>query len=225
MSILSATNIEKKYGTDGQGLVVLSKLNISASKGEFIGIFGASGSGKSTLLHILGGLDKPNEGEVIVNDKNIYKIPNDKLASFRNKDVGFIFQFYHLLPEFNALENVMLPALIAGEKKKDTQERATESLKAVGLEDRVNHFPNELSGGEQQRVAISRALIMDPKIILADEPTGNLDQENGEKIMDMLLEINSKNGITILMVTHNPDLLKKLKKVSKLENGKLHQVS
>lgn len=225
MSILKATNIEKKYGNDNQGLVVLSELNISANEGEFTGIFGASGSGKSTLLHILGGLDKPDEGEVMVNDKNIYNIPNDELARFRNKDVGFIFQFYHLLPEFNALENVMLPALIAGENKKDAQERAIKSLKAVGMGDRAKHFPNELSGGEQQRVAISRALIMGPKIILADEPTGNLDQENGEKVMDMLLEINSKSDITILMVTHNPDLLKKLNKVLKLENGKLHQVS
>ncbi|MBU4484390.1 ABC transporter ATP-binding protein [bacterium] len=222
--IIKAHNISKSYTTDSQKLNVLNELSLQMEKGEFLGIFGASGTGKSTLLHILGGLDAPDKGQVFVDEHNIYSFSDKKLAKFRNMDVGFVFQFYHLLPEFTALENVMLPLLVANKSKKEAKAIAQETLAQVGLDDRMSHYPHELSGGEQQRVALARAIVMKPSIILADEPTGNLDQENGKKIINLLHDINKKHNMTVVMVTHNPELTKNMTRILRLKDGKLQQM-
>lgn len=219
--MIEAKNIGKVYGSGHTALPVLQDLNFEYSQGEIVGVYGSSGSGKSTFLHIIGGLDRPDMGDVQVNGENLYSYPESKLADYRNKTVGFVFQFYHLLPEFNAEENVMLPCLIAGLSKKEGRRRAGRALEKTGLAKRMTHRPAELSGGEQQRVAISRAIVMEPKILLADEPTGNLDKKTGDDVMKVLLDLNKRDGMGIIMVTHDISLVSDMDRTLELKDGKL----
>jgi lipoprotein-releasing system ATP-binding protein len=188
-----------------------------------LAIVGASGVGKSTFLHILGGLDRPTSGKVLYGDMNIFSLASGELARFRNERVGFIFQFHHLLPEFSAIENVMIPALIRRVAPKAAAETATKVLVDVGLGSRLHHRPGELSGGEQQRVAVARALVLKPDVVLADEPTGNLDTHTGESIHDLMLSINKEMGITFVIVTHNDKLAIRADRVLRMSDGKLKQ--
>jgi lipoprotein-releasing system ATP-binding protein len=190
-------------------------------KGETLGIVGMSGSGKSTLLHILGTLERPTSGEVLYLGENVFRRSDDELATFRNREIGFVFQFHYLLSEFSALENVMMPLLIHRIGVKEAKELATDILGRVGLRDRLNHRPGELSGGEQQRVAIARAVILKPKVILADEPTGNLDLETGNSVMDLFLNLNQEEEITLVLVTHNPAVAERLGRRIRLLDGKI----
>lgn len=223
--ILIGDNICKEYVTGrNQTLQVLKGVDIEIKQGEFIVIVGPSGSGKSTLLHILGGLDRPTKGVVKVGEQEIFKLNDDKLSEFRNKTIGFVFQFHHLLPEFNAIENVCMPALISGKKFKDVSSRAKMLFKQLDLSERINHKPNELSGGEQQRVAVARALINNPKLVLADEPSGNLDEENGLILHKLLIEISEELGVTFVVATHNLDLTRRAGRVLRLSEGKLTTV-
>lgn len=221
---LRAEGISKVYKDVSSPLWVLKGLDFCLEAGECVGIFGASGAGKSTLLHVLGGIDLPTEGDVIANDRHLVKMSADELAKFRNEQVGFVFQFYHLLAEFSATENVMLPALIKGYSKKVASEMARTELVSMGLDERLNHMPAMLSGGEQQRVAIARAAVLKPKLILADEPTGNLDQDTGEMIFQYLMNLNKKEGISLIIVTHNRDLLGRLPKCYELSGGRLRLI-
>lgn len=200
--MLTASNIVKHYGK----LHVLKGVDIDINKGEIVSIVGSSGAGKSTLLHILGTLDSPDMGEVVLNNQRIDQLRGNKLARFRSKNVGFVFQFHHLLPEFTALENVCIPGWIAGIKKKETVERATSLLESLGLGERLGNKPNQLSGGEQQRVAVARALINNPAIVMADEPTGNLDSANAKELHRLFFELRNKFEQTFLVVTHNEEL-------------------
>lgn len=203
-------------------LPVLKGVDIEIRHGEFVVIVGPSGSGKSTLLHILGGLDRPTDGVVKLDEKNVFAYSDDKLAVFRNRSMGFIFQFHHLLPEFSALENVCMPALIAGKTIKEATPRAQILLEQVGLSDRALHKPNELSGGEQQRVAVARALMNNPKLVLADEPSGNLDEENGLNLHRLLVHLSDEFGITFVVATHNFDLTRRAHRILRLSEGKLN---
>ncbi|MDH7604289.1 MAG: ABC transporter ATP-binding protein [Melioribacter sp.] len=206
--IIEAKDIKKSfYKTKEKKLEILKGISLNVEAGKITLIVGASGAGKSTFLHILGGLDLPDSGEVIIKNTNIFKLDDDKLSSFRNKNIGFVFQFHHLLPEFDALENVAIPIMINGISLKQAVKKAEELLDIVGLKERIHHKPSELSGGEQQRVAIARALANEPSIILADEPTGNLDSQNSEVVNNLFIELNKKFGITFLIVTHNPSLI------------------
>ncbi len=200
--ILQASNLSRKYGN----LQVLHQVSIAIAEGEFVAIAGPSGAGKSTLLHLLGMLDTPDEGSVIISGKDLYRLSRRAQAAFRNKYLGFVFQFHHLLPEFTALENVCMPLWIAGTAKKQAQQQAGEVLSIVGLPERLHHKPSELSGGEQQRVAIARAIVHRPKIVFADEPTGNLDTANAGFVHDLFLELREKYGLTFVIVTHNEHL-------------------
>jgi lipoprotein-releasing system ATP-binding protein len=200
--VIKALNISKKYGE----LKVLNALNLDVKKGEVVSIVGASGAGKTTLLQILGTLDKPNEGNLFINETDITLLSNKKLAAFRNKEIGFIFQFHQLLPEFTALENVCIPAYIAGKSKSEAEKEALEYLKFLKLEHRIDHKPAELSGGEQQRVAVARALINQPSVVLADEPSGNLDSKNAKELHDLFFELREKFDQTFIIVTHNEEL-------------------
>ena len=200
--LLNAINISKSYGN----LAILKSLDIQINASEIIAIVGASGAGKSTLLHLLGTLDKPDTGSIIFNDHDLSKLNDTALSEFRNKNMGFIFQFHHLLPEFTALENVCIPAYIAKENKSTAEARGLALLKQLGLEARAQHKPSELSGGEQQRVAIARALINNPSVIFADEPTGNLDSTNAKEINELFLKLRNEMGIAIVIVTHNAEL-------------------
>lgn len=200
--MLSTKNIVKSYGS----LQILKGVSLEVNKGEIVSIVGASGAGKSTLLHILGTLEKPDSGTLIIDNTNVFDLSAKKLALFRNQKIGFVFQFHHLLPEFSAIENVCIPAWIAGTNKKDAIKKATELLEILNLKDRIEHKPNELSGGEQQRVAIARALINNPAIVLADEPTGNLDSQNSKAIFDIINNLRNQLGQTFIMVTHNQEL-------------------
>jgi lipoprotein-releasing system ATP-binding protein len=204
--LISIKNLNKIFFTLGGDLHILKDITLDLQKGEMAAIMGPSGVGKSTLLHIIGALDSPTSGSVFYEDVDVFNLKNDKLAEFRNKTIGFVFQFHHLLPEFNAIENVMMPALIAGMKRDEAYERAGRILGEVGLKERILHKPGELSGGEQQRVAVARALILEPRVILADEPTGNLDTHTGEELLILLTELNKK-GLTLLIVTHNEQLV------------------
>ncbi len=221
MRIVEAKGISKIYAGAASPLKVLSGLSLSVEEGERIGIYGASGSGKSTLLHILGGIDFATSGEISVAGRSISSISQDQLSDFRNRTIGFVFQFYHLLPEFTAVENVMLPALISGLPFDEARNRSMASLSAVGLAERADHRPGMLSGGEQQRVAIARASVMRPKIIFADEPTGNLDRESGKVVWNYLMELNRSEGISLILVTHNRELVKSLSKAYELRDGAL----
>ena len=200
--MIKANNIQLNYGN----LPVLKGVKLHIKKGEFVSIIGSSGAGKTTLLQILGTLENPTIGEVIIDGTNITELNDKDLSNFRNENIGFVFQFHNLLAEFTALENVCLPAFIAGKEKRETQEKATELLKLLKIDHRSSHKPNELSGGEQQRVAVARALINSPSIILADEPSGNLDSENAISLHNLLLKLNQEMKQTIVVVTHNKQL-------------------
>jgi lipoprotein-releasing system ATP-binding protein len=210
----------KSYGNGAKRVEVLKGADLTFSRGEKAAIVGASGVGKTTLLHILGTLDRPTVGKVLYEGKDIYALNEKDLALFRNREIGFVFQFHHLLPEFNALENTMMPCLIQGIPKKESVSRAEAILTLVGLEERLSHKPGELSGGEQQRVAVARALVLEPKVLLADEPTGNLDTKTGESVFDLLRELNQIKGITLIVVTHNIKLAEKLSRQIQLVDGK-----
>ena len=220
--LLAGKDIWKEYQT-GKDLTlqVLKGGDIEIRKGEIVVIVGPSGSGKSTLLHILGAIDRPTKGEVFLNDHNIFKYTEERLAWFRNQTLGFIFQFHHLLPEFNALENVCMPALISGKTMKESRQRAESLLSTVGMGQRLLHKPSELSGGEQQRVAVARALMNNPELVLADEPSGNLDEENGQELHQLLASLSEDLGITFVIATHNPDLTRRANRVLRLSEGKL----
>jgi lipoprotein-releasing system ATP-binding protein len=215
--MLAAKGIEKKYGN----LPVLKGVDIQIEKGEVVSIVGSSGAGKSTLLHILGTLDRPDKGEVTLNGTRIDKLKGKALARFRNKHIGFIFQFHHLLPEFTALENVCIPGWIAGNKRKATEERAKELLGILGLGARLENKPSQLSGGEQQRVAVARALINQPDIIMADEPTGNLDSANARDLHQLFTDLSKKYNQTFLIVTHNEELAKLSNRILQMKDGKM----
>jgi lipoprotein-releasing system ATP-binding protein len=210
----------KSYGNGAKRVEVLKGADLTFSRGEKAAIVGASGVGKTTLLHILGTLDRPTAGKVLYEGKDIYALNEKDLAFFRNREIGFVFQFHHLLPEFNALENTMMPCLIQGIPKKESASCAETILTLVGLKERLTHKPGELSGGEQQRVAVARALVLGPKVLLADEPTGNLDTKTGESVFDLLRELNEIKGITLIVVTHNIKLAEKLSRQIQLVDGK-----
>lgn len=226
MTIIETINLTKEYASARTGIVrVFHDVTFTVMRGEVTSLTGASGSGKSTLLNILGSLDKPTSGKVLLEGEDITSLPADKLAAKRNQKIGFIFQFHHLLPEFTALENVMMPAMIAGTGDKTSSTRAKELLNEVGLADRLKHRPAELSGGEAQRVAVARAFIMKPSLILADEPTGNLDEENSNKLFDMMLALAAKHSQTFLIATHNLELARRAGRQLHLEKGELQEVS
>lgn len=220
--MITINNLNKTFIKDGNKIEVLKELNLTIPRGHSLAILGVSGAGKSTLIHILGTLDHPTSGTVLFNDVHVFEWDNKKLAEFRNKTIGFVFQFHNLLPEFNSLENTMMPALIHGVSYRKAKDRAEAILNEVGLGDRMTHKPGELSGGEQQRVAVARALIMEPEIILADEPTGNLDSETGKKIEEILLDLNRTKQITLVVVTHNKSLADKMSQSIGLRDGKIH---
>jgi lipoprotein-releasing system ATP-binding protein len=220
--ILKAENIQKSFQTTKKvSLNVLKGISLEIQKEKITIIVGSSGAGKSTLLHLLGGLDRPDSGEVIYDDNNIFDFSDDRLAKFRNKNVGFVFQFHHLLPEFNALENVIIPQLIQGNSLQTAKVRSEELLKTVGLTERLDHKPAELSGGEQQRVAVARALANNPKIIFADEPTGNLDSVNSEEIHKLILNLKLNFGVTFVIVTHNQNLVNLADHIYEIKDGKI----
>ena len=221
--MIELENLSKTFIKDGNKIEVLRGLNLKIEKGASLAILGVSGAGKSTLIHIMGMLDHPTEGCLSLNGMNVFEWDEKKRASFRNSTIGFVFQFNNLLPEFSALENTMLPALIGGISRKQAGEKACKLLKEVGLEHRIKHRPGELSGGEQQRVAIARALVMEPELLLADEPTGNLDTETGKKIEDILVNLNAAKKITLVTVTHNKLLAERMSERIVLRDGKIYE--
>jgi len=224
--VLEVKGIHKSYSNGNKGLKVLKGIDVKIAKGTFSAIVGPSGAGKSTLLHILGGLDAPTSGSVFFEGKDLYRLGDNALCRLRNKQMGFVFQFYHLLPEFNTLENVALPGLIgrgAALKGAGVKDKARGLLKKVGLSERCGHFPSQLSGGEKQRVAIARALINEPDLLLCDEPTGNLDSKMGSDIVGLIRELSLANGMTVVIVTHNMDLAKIADKVYSLKDGVLEK--
>lgn len=202
-ALIKVVDLHKSFTTDAGTLHILKGINIEVNRGEFLSIVGASGVGKSTFLHLLGTLDRPTAGKIFYQETDTSELRNTELARFRNQKIGFVFQFHYLLPEFNAIENTMMPALISGIDRTVAEDKAFKFLDAVGLKDRLSHKPGELSGGEQQRVAIARALIMEPEFVLADEPTGNLDSKTGEEIYSLLKSLNRANGTTFVIATHN----------------------
>lgn len=222
-TVLEAKDLYKSFpgGPDQDELKVLQGMNLEVAEASITSIIGSSGSGKSTLLHILGGLDRADKGDVFWDGKNISEYKTDDLADFRNKYIGFVFQFHHLLPEFTALENVAMPALIAGTSAKQANERAKELLDNFGIGDRKSHRPTQLSGGEQQRVSMARALMNSPRIILADEPTGNLDQKNTDIILDLLFELREAMGVSVLLITHEKEIAERSDRILELEQGVL----
>ena len=220
--ILELKNINKTYKGTSETLRILKDLDLVINEGEFVSIIGKSGSGKSTLLNVIGLLDSIDEGEIYIHGEKVDRTNHQKIDLLKNRDIGFVFQFHYLLPEFTALENVMLPALLNNfNDKKNIEEKAKKILDSVGLKERYNHKPNQLSGGEKQRVAIARALINDPKIILADEPTGNLDEETSNEIHNLFRKINRENNQTIIVVTHSRELANITDKRYSVKNGKL----
>lgn len=222
--LISANNLVKSYQNNKKmKLEVLKSVSLDILVEEISVIIGASGAGKSTLLHLLAGLDRPDSGNVFYNEKDIFKFSDEKLARFRNKNVGLVFQFHHLLPEFTALENVAIPIMIGGKSLNAASKKARELLETVGLTERMDHKPAELSGGEQQRVAVARALANDPEVIFADEPTGNLDSANSESIHNLIVELRDKFKKTFVIVTHNKGLVKLADKVFEMKDGKLIQ--
>jgi lipoprotein-releasing system ATP-binding protein len=220
--MIQINNLQKTFIKDGHRIEVLKGLDIEIVKGQSLAVAGASGAGKSTLIHIIGTLDHPTSGEVLFDGVDVFTWPEKRLSDFRNRKIGFVFQFHNLLPEFTALENVMMPALIQRIPKAEAKRRAEAILDEVGLGDRITHKPGELSGGEQQRVALARALILEPETLLADEPTGNLDTETGKKIEDTLLALNRTRGITLIVVTHNPSLAGRMSQHIGLSDGRIN---
>ena len=218
MEILKVENLTKIYGKDSTKVTALDNVSFSVEKGEFVAIVGASGSGKSTLLHLLGGVDRPTSGKVFIDGKDIFNFNDDKLAIFRRRQVGLVYQFYNLIPILNVEENITLP--LALDNREIDKNRLNEMLKLLGLEKRKNHLPNELSGGQQQRTSIGRALITNPTIILADEPTGNLDSKSSDEIVALLKKSNKELKQTIIMITHNMEIAKIADRIIKIEDGK-----
>jgi len=210
-------NIHKKFND----LEILKGLDISIQQGEIVSIVGSSGAGKTTLLTILGTLDRPSQGELIINNQDVFKLNDKKLAAFRNSQIGFVFQFHQLLPEFNALENICLPAFIANKSKKESENRAYELLELFNLSNRALHKPSELSGGEQQRIAVARALINNPSVIFADEPSGNLDSQNASELHELFFKLRELFNQTFVIVTHNNDLAKKADRILMMKDGKI----
>lgn len=219
MEILRVENLTKVYGSGTTKVIALDDVSFSVEKGEFVAIVGASGSGKSTLLHLIGGVDRPTSGKVFIDGKNIYNYDDDKLAIFRRRQVGLIYQFYNLIPILNVVENITLP-LDLDNRKLDSG-YLNQLIKLLGLENRKNHLPNELSGGQQQRTSIGRALITNPTIILADEPTGNLDSKSSDEIMELLKKSNREYKQTIIMITHNMEIAKCADRIIKIEDGRI----
>jgi lipoprotein-releasing system ATP-binding protein len=219
--LLQVKGLQKIFKKGRAKIHALKGIDLVIEAGERLAIVGISGAGKTTLLHILGTLDRPTQGEVLYQGVDLFSRPERTLASLRNRDIGFIFQFYNLLPEFNALENTMMPALIQGMGKEEAQEHAEEILTEVGLKDRMRHKPGELSGGEQQRVAVARALVLRPTLLLADEPTGNLDSKTGERIIRLIFSLNQAKGVTLIVVTHNEALAQRFPRQVSLADGRM----
>jgi lipoprotein-releasing system ATP-binding protein len=222
---IEVSNLTKSYPVGGDRLTVLKSLDVSLERGEMLAIVGASGVGKSTLLHVLGGLDSVDEGTVRIDQTMLSELSDPELVAFRNRHVGFVFQFHHLLPEFSALENAEMPMRIARRSAADRRERASGLLGRVGLAARLDHRPGMLSGGEQQRVAIARALVMEPTLLLADEPTGDLDEHTADSLHDLLREMHRERGLTSIIATHNPRLAAACDRVLRLEEGRLRPIS
>jgi len=223
-ALLVAEDLEKEYRSGPEVVRVLRGASVTIAPGEFVALLGASGVGKSTLLHLLGGLDRPSAGRVLFQGEDLAGWPESALARYRRRDVGFVFQFYNLLGDMSALENAMIPALIERKPAREVRELAAAALAEVGLADRMRHLPGELSGGEQQRVAIARALINNPKVILADEPTGNLDPKTSEVIYDLFLRLQAERGLAFLVATHNPDLARKAERGYRLVEGRAREI-
>ena len=219
MEILKVENLTKIYGKDSTKVVALDHVSFSVEKGEFVAIVGASGSGKSTLLHLIGGVDRPTSGKVFIDGKDIFNFNDDKLAIFRRRQVGLIYQFYNLIPILNVEENITLPLSL--DNREIDKEKLNEMLKLLGLQNRRMHLPNELSGGQQQRTSIGRAIITNPTIILADEPTGNLDSKSSDEIVALLKKSNKELNQTIIMITHNMEIAKVADRIIKIEDGKI----
>ena len=218
--LLKCAALKKSYQKDGGTVEVIRGVDLTLSEGETIAILGSSGAGKSTLLHVLGTLEPPTSGSIQYLDKNLLALSNDELSRFRNREIGFIFQFHYLLQEFTALENVMMPAMIAGEDKAKYAAQAERLLKEVGLGHRLTHRPTELSGGEQQRVALARSLVMKPRLLLADEPTGNLDSANAQMVKELFLQLSEAHGVTIVLVTHDEAMAKNFSRQMVMRDGK-----
>ena len=219
--LLETKSLSKHFSEGELRVDVLKGVNFSINKNESVAIIGASGSGKSTLLHLLGGLDVPDTGEIVINGEDISKLNDEQRGEMRNKHLGFIYQFHHLLPEFSALENVAMPLLIRRANEKEAFDKAKDLLDKVGLAKRVQHRPGEMSGGERQRAAIARALVTEPACILADEPTGNLDEKTADQVFELILELNQSLGTSLIMVTHNLELSKRVNRVVELKEGQL----
>lgn len=220
--VLKCDNVSKSY-KDGQlNVNVLNQLRLEVLEGQSVSIIGSSGSGKSTLMHILGGLDKPTSGSVVLMGQDLNQLGQKQLGLLRNQYLGFVYQFHHLLPEFSALENVMMPLLIGKMKKAEAEQRAVEMLEKAGLKKRIQHRPSELSGGERQRAAIARALVTRPKCLLADEPTGNLDRKNAQNVLDMMLDLKSELNTSLIVVTHDDELAVRFERVLTMKDGHLH---
>lgn len=220
-TLIRIIDLHKSYYDGESELPVLQGIDLEIKTSELLAVVGTSGVGKSTLLHIMGTLDRPTTGQIIYGDQDVFTLQDTELARFRNKEVGFVFQFHHLLPEFNALENVAMAALITTPSNKAIYEEAASLLEYVGLAERLSHYPSQLSGGERQRVAIARALINKPKVVLADEPTGNLDQRNSEAVHELLWDLNVKSGQTFVIVTHNSELAEQVDRIVQLVDGKV----
>ncbi len=219
--MISIQRLRKSFRSGDETLVVLNGIDLDIAAGEMLAIVGASGVGKSTFLHIVGGLERPASGNVRFGDIDVYSLSSEHIARFRNERIGFVFQFHHLLPEFTALENVMMPALIRGDDRDMASRNAAALLGDVGLAGRIQHRPGELSGGEQQRVAVARALVLNPSVVLADEPTGNLDTHTGEAVHDLIKRLNREKGITFIIVTHNDRLALRADRIFRLADGLL----
>ena len=219
--LLAVRNLYKGYQSGNQRLQVLADLSLEVAEGEIVAVTGVSGSGKSTLLHLVGGMERPDSGSIRIEDTELWELDRSRLSMFRNQTIGFVFQFHHLLPEFTALENVLMPLLLRGKSKTEVFNAGLRMLAEVGLEDRAHHRPGELSGGEQQRVALARALIGEPRLLLADEPTGNLDPQTGEGVSLLFRSLQAKYSLTSILVTHNEKLAQTCSRTYVLENGKL----
>ena len=217
MALINIENLTKRYGEKDAEILALNHVSLSVEEGEFLSIMGASGSGKSTLLNLMGGLDMPTEGRVLYDGENIFDMDDEALSKFRLENIGFIFQSYNLIPELSIRENILLPSVLAG--RKDSEEQMEKVSKVLGLDDRLGHLPWQLSGGQQQRAAIARALMNRPKVLLCDEPTGNLDKNSGNNVMSILSELNKKHGITIIMITHDPKLAKETTRILNISDG------
>lgn len=220
-SLLAVSGLNKSFGSGDATVEVLKGIDLQIAAGETIALVGASGAGKSTLLHILGTLDRPTTGQVLFRGEDVFRLNDQALATFRNQAIGFVFQFHHLLPEFTALENVMMPLLIARTPRGEAREKASGLLGDVGLAHRLTHKPGELSGGEQQRVAIARALVGSPQVLLADEPTGNLDMKTSDEIHSLLCDIHAARGVTLIIVTHNERLAARLERTIRMVDGRI----